>query len=84
MILTTHVFLSLTIRDNGANSQTVFQTPLPNPQLWNGSTIGFLQMYECFVNGGWWHDPSILSATGDGIDTEEARGWRGWWNEQVV
>ncbi|CAL5866253.1 uncharacterized protein PFLUO_LOCUS460 [Penicillium psychrofluorescens] len=62
---------------------TLFLSPLPNPQLWNGQTIGFLQTQECFVNGGWWHDPNILSATGKGKDVEEARGWNGWWNEQI-
>jgi hypothetical protein len=37
-----------------------------------------------FLNGGWWHDSSILAATGGGIEKEEARGWQGWWNEQIV
>lgn len=62
----------------------VFLSPLPNPQLWNGSTIGFLQAYESFANGGWWHDPNILSATGKGMEIEEPRAWNGWWNEQIV
>ncbi|PYI07571.1 tat pathway signal sequence [Aspergillus sclerotiicarbonarius CBS 121057] len=63
---------------------TLFLSPLPNPQLWNGPTIGFLQAYESFANGGWWHDPKLLAATGDGIEKEEARAWEGWWNEQIV
>ncbi|GKZ30403.1 hypothetical protein AbraIFM66950_009047 [Aspergillus brasiliensis] len=63
---------------------TLFLSPLPNPQLWNGPTIGFLQAYESFANGGWWHDPNLLAATGDGIDKEEPRAWEGWWNEQIV
>ncbi|RAL12347.1 rRNA 2'-O-methyltransferase fibrillarin-like protein [Aspergillus homomorphus CBS 101889] len=63
---------------------TLFLSPLPNPQLWNGPTIGFLQAYESFANGGWWHDPNLLSATGDGIEKEELRAWEGWWNEQIV
>lgn len=62
----------------------VFASPLPNKQLWNGQTIGQLQGIDVFVNGGWWHDVSILAATGDGVETEEARGWNGWWNEQIV
>jgi len=37
-----------------------------------------------FANGGWWHDASILSATGQGIDKEEKRAWEGWWNEHIV
>ena len=37
-----------------------------------------------FLNGGWWHDSSILAATGEGIDKEEARAWQGWWNEPIV
>ncbi|QVM05418.1 hypothetical protein D8B26_000129 [Coccidioides posadasii str. Silveira] len=63
---------------------TLFNSPLPNPQLWNGLTIGFLQAYESFANGGWWHDPNILAATGQGIDVEEPLAWKGWWNEQIV
>ncbi|KKK22235.1 hypothetical protein P175DRAFT_0487004 [Aspergillus ochraceoroseus IBT 24754] len=63
---------------------TLFSSPLPNPQLWNGPTIGFLQAYESFANGGWWHDPKLLAATGDGIEKEELRAWEGWWNEQIV
>ena len=62
----------------------VFSSPLPNPQLWNAPTIGYLQSYECFVNGGWWHDSSILAATGDGIEKEEPRGWKDWWNDEIV
>ena len=37
-----------------------------------------------FLNGGWWHDASILGATGEGVEKEEPRGWKGWWNEQIV
>ena len=59
-------------------------SPLPNPRLWTGSTIGFLQTQDQFANGGWWHDAHILEATGDGVDKEEPRGWKGWWNEQIV
>ncbi|KAL1872528.1 hypothetical protein Plec18167_006646 [Paecilomyces lecythidis] len=62
----------------------VFLSPLPNPQLWNGQTVGFLQTYESFANGGWWHDPNLLSATGEGVEAEETRGWKGWWNEHIV
>lgn len=63
---------------------TLFSSPLPNPQLWHPSTIGTLQAYEVFAHGGWWHNPDILAATGDGIDVEEPRAWKGWWNEVVV
>jgi HAD domain family 1 in Swiss Army Knife RNA repair proteins len=62
----------------------VFSSPLPNPQLWAGPTLGYLQTFECFANGGWWHDPGILSATGDGLEKEEAKAWKGWWNEAIV
>lgn len=62
----------------------VFSSPLPNPQLWAGPTLGYLQSYECFAHGGWWHDPAILSATGEGLDIEEPRAWEGWWNEAIV
>ena len=37
-----------------------------------------------FLSGGWWHDASILGATGEGADKEEKRGWAGWWNEHIV
>lgn len=37
-----------------------------------------------FLNGGWWHDASILAATGEGIEKEEPRAWKGWWNEEIV
>lgn len=39
---------------------------------------------ERFVNGGWWHDSSVLAATGEGVEKEEPRAWEGWWNERVV
>jgi uncharacterized membrane protein YgcG len=62
----------------------VFKTPLPNPKLWNGPTIGTLSNPDAFVNGGWWHDSRILAATGEGLAKEEARAWNGWWNEKIV
>lgn len=62
----------------------MFRSPLPNPQVWIGSTIGLLQTYESFAGGGWWHDQNILLATGDGADVEETRAWEGWWNDKVV
>ncbi|KAI8631846.1 hypothetical protein F5Y19DRAFT_463033 [Xylariaceae sp. FL1651] len=63
---------------------TLFQTPLPNPKLWNGATLGRLGSPDIFVNGGWWHDSRILAATGDGVEREEPRAWSGWWNEKIV
>ncbi|KAI0381366.1 hypothetical protein F5Y04DRAFT_280898 [Hypomontagnella monticulosa] len=63
---------------------TLFKTPLPNPKLWNGSTISQLSSPDIFVNGGWWHDSRILAATGEGVEQEEKRAWDGWWNEKVV
>ncbi|KAJ5422037.1 Protein of unknown function DUF2410 [Penicillium cf. griseofulvum] len=63
---------------------TLFLSPLPNPQLWHGSSIGFLQTSDSFATGGWWHDPNILSATGKGMEVEEPRKWEGWWNEQIL
>ncbi len=62
----------------------VFKTPLPNPKLWNGPTIGTLSNPDAFVNGGWWHDSRILAATGEGLTKEEPRAWNGWWNEKIV
>jgi len=63
---------------------TLFASPLPNKQIWNGATVGQLASPDMFVNGGWWHDSSILAATGDGVDKEEPRAWKGWWNENIV
>ncbi|KAH8687468.1 hypothetical protein BGZ60DRAFT_475538 [Tricladium varicosporioides] len=63
---------------------TLFNSPLPNPKLWNGPTIGFLQTQDTFATGGWWHDARILGATGEGIEKEEPRAWEGWWNERIV
>lgn len=63
---------------------TLFSSPLPNPQLWHPSTIGLLQAYEVFAHGGWWHNPDILASTGEGIEKEEPRAWKGWWNDIVV
>jgi hypothetical protein len=62
----------------------VFKTPLPNPALWNGPTIGILSNQDIFVNGGWWHDNRILASTGQGLEKEEPRAWEGWWNEKIV
>jgi hypothetical protein len=66
------------------NYLQVFNSPLPNPKLWNGPTIGFLQTQDTFASGGWWHDARILGATGEGIEKEEPRAWEGWWNERIV
>ncbi|CAI4219590.1 unnamed protein product [Parascedosporium putredinis] len=63
---------------------TLFKTPLPNPSLWNGLTIGLLSSPDTLINGGWWHDSRILEATGDGVEKEEQRAYGGWWNEKIV
>ncbi|QUC17162.1 uncharacterized protein UV8b_01403 [Ustilaginoidea virens] len=63
---------------------TLFKSPVPNPAVWNGPTIGLLVTPEGFHNGGWWHDNRILAATGQGVEKEEPRAWEGWWNETVV
>ncbi|KAI9722412.1 MAG: hypothetical protein M1828_004779 [Chrysothrix sp. TS-e1954] len=63
---------------------TLFCSPLPNRQLWDGPAVGLLQNEGLFVNGGWWHDSNVLRATGQGMEVEEKRGWEGWWNEKIV
>ncbi|CAG8231693.1 unnamed protein product [Penicillium salamii] len=63
---------------------TLFLSPLPNPQIWHGSSVGFLQTEDSFATGGWWHDPNILGATGKGLEAEEIRGWEGWWNDNIL
>ncbi|KAI6791220.1 hypothetical protein KC332_g14776 [Hortaea werneckii] len=63
---------------------TLFSSPLPNKQIWNVSTCGQLQAQDFLHNGGWWHNPRILAATGQGLATEEQRAWEGYWNERIV
>ena len=63
---------------------TLFATPNPNKQLWNGQAIGLLQSKDTFSSGGWWHCTRYLSAVGDGVEKEEPRAWKGWWNESIV
>ncbi|KAK3677446.1 hypothetical protein LTR78_002984 [Recurvomyces mirabilis] len=63
---------------------TLFSSPLPNRQLWNSGTCGSLQAQDFLHNGGWWHNPAILSATGQGLEVEEGRAWQGFWNEKIV
>jgi hypothetical protein len=66
------------------DSSPVFGSATPNKMLWNGLTLGHLQSPDMFATGGWWHDSSLLAATGEGIEKEEPRAWEGWWNEQIV
>jgi Swiss Army Knife RNA repair-like protein len=63
---------------------TLFRSPLPNPSIWEQGQIGKLANPDVFANGGWWHDVSILEATGDGVEIEEPRAWKDWWVEDVV
>ncbi|KAI0165200.1 hypothetical protein GGR52DRAFT_575291 [Hypoxylon sp. FL1284] len=63
---------------------TLFKTPLPNPKLWNNTTYAQLSSPSIFLRGGWWHDPRILAATGEGVEQEEKRAWSSWWNEKIV
>lgn len=63
---------------------TLFNSPLPNRSLWSPAWLGRLQNTDAFVNGGWWHDAGLLAATGQGIDVEEPRAWKGHWNEKIV
>ncbi len=63
---------------------TLFRCPTPNQRLWTPETVNFLCEEHALIGGGWWHDKSILEATGEGLDAEETRAWEGWWNENVV
>lgn len=63
---------------------TLFTSPLPNPKIWHSQTLGNLQQPKWIMNGGWWHDHRILSATGKGLEEEEKTAWQGWWNEHIV
>lgn len=83
-ILTTRVSGHSHYLETQALIEIVFNSPLPNAQLWNGPTIGALQNEHTFKGGGWWHDPDVLSSTGEGLDKEEPRAWEGWWNETIV
>lgn len=62
----------------------MFITPLANPKLWTTQTLSLLHSEDYFVGGGWWHDNHILEATGEGVEKEEPRAWKGWWNEHIV
>ncbi|KAG0049041.1 hypothetical protein BGZ83_006117 [Gryganskiella cystojenkinii] len=59
--------------------QTLFQSPLPNPALWDPSFIGILTSWN-YCGTGWWHNPGTLEL-GPEI---EASCWEGWWNEDIV
>lgn len=59
--------------------QTLFQSPLPNPALWDPSFIGILTSWA-YCGTGWWHNPGTLEM-GPEI---EASLWDGWWNEAIV
>jgi HAD domain family 1 in Swiss Army Knife RNA repair proteins len=63
---------------------TLFRSPLPNRAIWDEKSRGRLYSADVFMNGGWFHDLSILAATGEGVDIEEPRAWKGWWNEKIV
>ncbi|OQO01588.1 hypothetical protein B0A48_12624 [Cryoendolithus antarcticus] len=63
---------------------TLFKSPLPNKQIWTQSTLGTLQTEDYIHNGGWWHNPVILSSAGQGAQVEEGRAWEGGWNEKIV
>jgi hypothetical protein len=39
---------------------------------------------SAFVTNGRFHDPRILAATGKGLEIEEKRAWKGFWNEKLV
>ncbi|KAF9912738.1 hypothetical protein EC991_009474 [Linnemannia zychae] len=59
--------------------QTLFQSPLPNPALWDPSFIGILTSWA-YCGTGWWHNPGTLEMGPD----IEASIWDGWWNEAIV
>ncbi|KAF8975260.1 hypothetical protein BGZ46_009291 [Entomortierella lignicola] len=59
--------------------QTLFQSPLPNPALWDPASLSVLTSWN-YCGTGWWHNPGTLEL-GPEI---EANCWEGWWNEHVV
>lgn len=63
---------------------TLFRTPLPNPELLSTSAIGVLESLNGLHNGGWWADPRFLLGTGNGYEEEKKVAWKFWWNERVV
>lgn len=63
---------------------TLFLSPLPNAKIWHSKSLNDLQSPTWLANGGWWHDPRILEATGSGLEEEEKKAWDGWWNENIV
>lgn len=63
---------------------TLFRTPLPNPELLSTSAIGVLESLNGLHGGGWWADSRFLLGTGNGYEEEKKVAWKGWWNERVV
>ncbi|EPY49351.1 fungal protein [Schizosaccharomyces cryophilus OY26] len=63
---------------------TLFQTPLPNANIWSNQAIRVLMGFNILANGGWFFDPRVLASTGEGVEIEEKRAWAGWWNERIV
>ncbi|KAI1315922.1 hypothetical protein EDD11_000172 [Mortierella claussenii] len=59
--------------------QTLFQSPLPNPALWDPSFLGILTSWN-YCGTGWWHNPGTLELGPEA----EATCWEGWWNEEIV
>lgn len=63
---------------------TLFRTPLPNPDLLSTSAMGILESLNGLHGGGWWADSRFLLGTGKGYKAEKDTAWEGWWNEKVV
>ena len=84
LLLNPSIKLNIKLLSLSLLTSVVFNSPLPNAKLWNGPTLGFLQTQDTFATGGWWHDARILGATGEGIEIEEGRAWKGWWNERII
>ncbi|KAG0324245.1 hypothetical protein BGZ99_002030 [Dissophora globulifera] len=59
--------------------QTLFQSPLPNPALWDPSFIGILTSWN-YCASGWWQNPATLELG----PAAEASCWKDWWNEDIV
>lgn len=62
----------------------MFRSPIPNPKIWAGPTLGKLSSQNSWLNLGWWHEVQILEKTGKGLEYEEEHAWKGHWDESIV
>lgn len=63
---------------------TLFSSPVPNPSLFNESSRMLLEMEDGINGSCWQREPCFLQNLGMGFEKERQRGWKWFWNEDVV